>query len=128
MKKKIKRVWSTQVADRKFSEFIRNRDGMCMRCHKESGLQCSHFWGRGFSATRYDPENCITLCYPCHYGNSKGWEYEKQGEYREFMINWLGKDKYNDLEEWHREIIPLRKAKQECMEWLKPLRKNENNK
>ena len=86
------KLWSSKKADTEFSRFIRNRDGKCIRCGKIEFLQCSHFWARANSATRYDPDNCDTLCYACHYGNIHGWEYNKQGEYRDFKIKQLGKN------------------------------------
>ena len=97
MKIKAPKIWSTDKADTMFSIYIRNRDGRCMRCGKTADrtqLSCSHFWPRQHSATRYDPENCVALCWvPCHKYN---WEKEKQGEYRDFMLVWLGRIIGND--------------------------------
>ena len=93
----MKKLWSFRTADDKFSQFIRKRDGKCQRCGSANNLQASHFWSKNHWATRYDPDNCITLCYPCHYGNGKGWEYDLQGEYREYMLKKLGKH-YRELE------------------------------
>lgn len=90
---------STTKADILFSKWIRERDGKCVRCGRTTSLQCSHFWPRDISATRYDPDNCDTLCYACHYGNNQGWERAKQGEYRYFKINQLGISGYELLEE-----------------------------
>ena len=50
-------------------------------CTNES-KQNSHFWGRGNSATRYDPENCDGVCGGCHMRH----EGTKQGLYRELKI------------------------------------------
>lgn len=57
--------------------------------------------------TRYDEDNCIALCFPCHLYK---WEKEKQGEYMRFMRTRLGRNGYNRLEErahvikqWRRE-------------------------
>jgi hypothetical protein len=101
-RKKTKKdtTWSTTKADKLFSAQIRARDGKCVRCGKTDHLQCSHFWPRAISATRYDPANCDTLCYGCHYGDRyHGWEYAKQGEYRTFKINQLGELQYKSLED-----------------------------
>lgn len=63
------------AADSWFSKYIRLRDSECMRCGSpvqfNSGgdpisHQNSHFQGRRKEATRFDPENCDTLCGGCH--------------------------------------------------------------
>lgn len=81
--------WSTTYADDKFSRFIRQRDGKCLRCHTTEGLTCSHYHGRGKSATRFDPINCIALCWKCH----QEWEGPK-AEYTTFMIERFGVDEF----------------------------------
>lgn len=62
-------------ADKVFSQYIRLRDKRCLKCNSpvklnDQGLpishQCSHFHGRGHEGTRYEPDNCDTLCYGCH--------------------------------------------------------------
>lgn len=54
-------------ADKYFSLYIRERDdNTCQRCRGQSGLQNSHFQGRRKEATRFDPQNCDTLCMGCH--------------------------------------------------------------
>lgn len=112
------KLWTSGRADKEHSKFIRTRDGKCVRCGKTENLQCSHFWARSNSATRYDDENCDTLCYACHYGNQLGWEYNKQGEYREFKINQLGITKYNALELRAKSIVKRRDAILDLMERL----------
>ena len=109
---------TTDKADKLFSVFIRDRDGKCVRCGRAEQLQNSHFWGRGNSAVRYDPDNCDTLCYACHYGNAQGWEYNKQGAYREFKIKQLGMKKYKELEARANSVMPRTQAIKECMELL----------
>lgn len=87
-------------ADAKFSEFIRRRDKYCMRCGKSGtgdygivGLQNSHYFGRGRENTRFDPENCDTLCFYCHLV----WGSEDREAYREFKINQLGEERHTAL-------------------------------
>ena len=90
------KVWSSAVADKKFSAFIRSRDRVCVLCRRrppEVVLTCSHYWGRYASSTRYDPQNCDALCYGCHFKV----ENAKQGEYKEFKEKQLGKKAYDDL-------------------------------
>jgi len=103
-------------ADEEFSKYIRARDGKCVRCGTVKNLTCSHFWARQHKATRYDPKNCVTLCWmPCHKYH---WEKEKQGEYMDFMIQWLGPAGYMELEQRARSTKPLADAILECMQLL----------
>lgn len=110
--------WSSKKADTLFSRYIRSRDGKCVRCGRIENLQCSHFWPRAISSTRYDPDNCDTLCYACHYGNAKGWEHSKQGEYRSFKLNQLGKYRYQQLEERAGLLVKRENAIIQCIELL----------
>lgn len=88
---KIKRDY----ADEYFSRFIRLRDMECRRCHSrvrlnDTGLPISHtnshYFGRGRENTRFDPENCDTLCTACH----RLWASDEREDYRQFKINQLG--------------------------------------
>ena len=116
------KIWKAKTADTKFSELIRKRDGKCVRCGKKIGrLQCSHYWSRKHWATRYDFDNCDTLCWPCHYGNQKGWEYDIQGEYRDYMLKKLGKEKYDLLEKKHYKNTKKRDAIKEFQDYYKQL-------
>lgn len=82
-------------ADTVFSQFIRLRDGKCMRCWSEIRLndkglpvshQASHFQGRKKEATRFDEENVDCLCGACHmYFTSHPaehyqWQVNKKGQ------------------------------------------------
>lgn len=103
MLKKLK-IWKTSTADKKLKELVKLRDKyICQRCHRDFSdnkklYHCSHFWGENNSGTRFEMDNCIGLCYNCHYGDIKnGWEHNKQGEYMTFMIKWLGLKRYNEL-------------------------------
>lgn len=88
-----------------FSYHVRLRDGRCVFCGKQDGkLECSHFWGRGNKATRFDPLNADTLCFYCHAKN----EGNKQGFYRTWKINQLGKRGYDALERRARTNITYR--------------------
>lgn len=49
-----------------FSQYIRQRDGECLRCHRTTTLQCAHIAGRRSLAGRWNENNAITLCYACH--------------------------------------------------------------
>lgn len=112
---KKQKVWSTDKADKEFSLYIRGRDGRCQRCGKTENLQCSHFWSRQHSSTRYDPDNCVALCGGCHIFN---WEKEKQGAYRDFMLRWLKEDKFKELEKRRYLTVQRRDAIINCMKLL----------
>lgn len=44
------------------------RDGrVCRRCHlPRVDIQCHHIVTRGKRSMRWDPRNCLTLCFTCH--------------------------------------------------------------
>lgn len=89
-------------ADRVFSQFIRTRDKICVRCKSKvefrNGLpishQNSHFFGRGKESTRFEPDNCDTLCYACHFL----WGGTDHEAYRRFKIKQLGKERFKHLD------------------------------
>ena len=59
-------------ADRRFSLFIRERDGKCQRCGKTDQLQCAHIVSRRYLSVRWDELNARALCVGCHK-----WETEQ---------------------------------------------------
>lgn len=94
MKIKISRT------DKLFSQYIRQRDKWkCIACGRNfsdnhGGLQCSHYWSRRHNSTRYDPENCDSLCFTCH----QRWGGDYRDEYKAFKIKQLGEQGYKALE------------------------------
>lgn len=115
-KSKIKtkpKIWSTAIADKLFSKFIRDRDKKCLFC-RNGATQNSHFWGRGKSSTRYDPLNCDGICGSCHFRH----EGNKQGLYRTIKIKQLGEEGYAKLEEKAYSLVPRKIAIIQCMEYL----------
>src|SRR3990167_3222472 len=118
----MKKIWSSAKADKKFSKWI-CRNGVCEKCHqvKNEPLSCSHFWSRNKSATRYEPDNCICLhLWSCHI---YGWEKEKQGEYRDYMVKRLGKKRYDELKDiYYQSKMTRREAIIKVMELLTPLK------
>lgn len=106
------KLWTTKKADAVFSKWIRERDKKCQRCGTTNRLTCSHFWSRKYSSVRFDPENCIALCMPCHLYH---WEKEKQGAYRDYMIDWLGKSEYYLLDAKAHSVVKRSEAIRELM-------------
>lgn len=106
-------------ADDAFSLKIRARDQHCLYpgCTNTKTLQCSHYFGRVIKNTRFDFDNCITLCWFHHFKSKDlGFEYQKQrrefkahgydGRYTIFMKEWLGPKKFAQLEK--RSLISLK--------------------
>lgn len=109
------KVWTTALADRKFSLFIRQRDGnRCIRCGTHERLTCSHYWRRGHSGTRFEPDNCLTLCVDCH----AEWEHLKNRDYKDYMLEWLGRERYDELEHLARGFTQRSDAVRRCQELL----------
>lgn len=108
--------WSTDTADARFSTFIRQRDGKCLRCGTLEGLTCSHYHGRGKSATRFDPINCIALCWTCH----QEWEGPKS-DYTTFMIDRIGVDAFLALTLRAGEYKERKEAVADCKRFLASL-------
>ena len=86
-------------ADILFSKYIRTRDKWtCQRCktkysENSKGLHNSHYFGRQNEGTRFDPENCMALCYGCH----QRWDERNREEYRDFKIKQLGEQGFKIL-------------------------------
>lgn len=92
----------TDKADTAFSQVIRLRDKMCLRCKSpvklnDKGMPVSHtnshYFGRGKENTRFDLENCDTLCMGCH----QYWGSDNREDYREFKIRQLGEEGFKKL-------------------------------
>lgn len=98
-------------ADIAFSAYIRGRDKWtCQRptCGKvytppTKALHCSHYFSRGKWATRFDPENCISLCYGCH----SYWDKAGKSEYEDYKYEQLGEKAFNGLtvRAWNRSTM-----------------------
>lgn len=89
-------------ADKIFSQYVRLRDRRCMRCGSQVQLndkglpvshQNSHYFGRTREGTRFEPDNCDTLCHGCH----RFWEKEDREAYRQFKVKQLGQRRYDTL-------------------------------
>lgn len=108
------KLWTSARADKLFSEYIRERDKWCFFGCGNRASQNSHFWGRGNSATRYDPLNCDGVCGGCHMRH----EGNKQGLYRDLKIQQLGKKGYAELEKRGRSVMKRSDAIARCMALL----------
>ena len=99
-KQKTQRQKEIEYLDDLFSGFIRKRAMLkvhgCERCFTQKvswkQLQCSHFWGRMRKSVRWDADNAAGLCGACHIYLTSHPE-----EHRQFFLERLGQDKYNEL-------------------------------
>lgn len=117
---KKEKLWKMKTADQKFSDYIRKRDGKCVRCGRtDRQLQCSHYFDRRWFATRYDPDNCVCLCSYCHTFDRDNWEKDRLKEYHLFMVNKLGAKKFMIMEKKHSTSFKKRDAILGVMKLLK---------
>ena len=107
-------------ADKAFSLFVRERAGWkCERCGVQyfpptTGLQCSHFFGRGNESTRFDPENASAHCMKCHFyftanpHEHSNWVKKKLGpeRYAALVVRWRTFHK-KDREKSYRDVKAL---------------------
>lgn len=90
--------------DKLFSLLVRMRDKFtCQRCGKKTDgpspyIQCAHFYGRKGISTRYDFENCVSLCGTIGFpGGCHGYFSDHPNEFVDFMKKRLGPQKYDSL-------------------------------
>ena len=119
-RKKTRRNERTKLIkkiDAVVSLMVRNRDNWtCQRCGTKytpatQGLHCSHYFSRRFMGTRFNLDNLISLCYGCH----RLVESDKQGWYKDFMIDKLGQNGYNTLEFKARNITKFSESELEIL-------------
>lgn len=100
------------------SQYVRARDGRCVRCGSTTGqLQCAHIISRRYAATRTDEGNAYTLCAACHRYLTE-WPHEHVGFFTQQLGSWdayaaliakadAGKDTVMRSEFWSNEIRRL---------------------
>lgn len=65
---------SEELCLRRWSEFVRLRDGRCVDCHSSERLSAHHVSRKTlFRQGRFDPGNGITLCPDCHREAHEGF-------------------------------------------------------
>lgn len=87
-------------ADTSFSNIVRERDGWACQypgCTNRytpptQALHNSHFYSRGKWNTRYDMENCLSVC----YGHHRYWDKHIE-EYKAYKISQLGQQAFDLL-------------------------------
>lgn len=71
------------------SQYVRQRDGACVRCGKSDGLQCAHIIGRRAAFTRTDENNAVALCGGCHLTLTEH-PHEHVAFFTEYLGGWDG--------------------------------------
>ena len=99
----------------------------CEVCGKDSNndhskLECGHYYGRRKESTRFDLENCLSLCKNCH------WKFHENKQlHTDFMIKKLGKKRFDMLTIRANTPLGMPKTFQDnnviifCKEWFKKL-------
>ena len=87
------------ASDSRFSKRIRERDQFtCQKCRtvhapNSKGLHCHHLFTRRIAATRFDEDNAVALCYPCHTR-----AHQEQAETRAWWRSVIGAERYDAME------------------------------
>jgi hypothetical protein len=108
--------------DATVSDLVRYRDEWtCLKCRRHyapfAGLECSHFKSRQHKSTRYDPENCDTLCGGCHSHFTKNpdvyraWRIQRFGEQRIEVLDYKARHPFK-ITAAEREWLHLELKKQ----------------
>lgn len=85
------------------SQYVRARDGACVRCGSTQNLQAAHIVGRRAAYTRTDENNARALCPGCHFHLT-----EHPHEHVAFFTQHLGGwDNYQALIDKAREGLGL---------------------
>lgn len=96
------------AADRHFSRLVRMRARWkCERCGVDhsantGALDCSHFYGRSSTSTRWHQLNAVAHCYGCH-----SYLGSRPVEFREWMIEKRGADVVDRLEYIHHLRVKI---------------------
>jgi len=92
-------LWTLKRADAEYSKHLREKRGYkCEKCMRyeappTSYIQVSHYLRRSYKAVRFDDDNCDVLCASCHHF----FENERMGNYQEWKIARLGKERHDAL-------------------------------
>ncbi len=117
---KKKSIWTLTFADIQYSKMIREKyNYTCEKCGVKDipptrFIQCSHYIGRAEKMTRYYEDNTDVLCDTCH----KEFEASKNGEYKKWKIEKLGKERHQELLNKRNEYLSERDSIINCMRLL----------
>lgn len=114
--KKPNRSKLMKELDKEWSAYVRTRDKTCRKCFGNSSVSAHHAFGRRHLATRWDVQNGVSLCYPCHIH----WAHHDPCGFSDWFFNFVGADQYNRLSEAHR--IPVKHTIEDLrsmLDWFK---------
>ena len=121
-KKKSRKSYLIEQIDAIISLQVRNRDGWtCRKCGrravKKNDVANHHIFGKkAHPATRWNLENCLSLCFWCHRDAHASPE-----DFRRWVISWMGEKEYEAL---YIKAQYRAKFKEVDLEWmLKDMRK-----
>lgn len=100
-KPKSKRKLLENQLDAAWAKYVKERDGVCMMCGGNGVLAAHHSFGRVHKMTRWDVDNGVALCWPCH-------QYRAHGDplgYSAWFKSKFGEEKYDLLERKHNQSI-----------------------
>jgi len=115
-KPKTSRKLLEKRLDTAWSESVRKRDVVCQKCGGGGCLQAHHVFSRRNRSLRWDVENGVTLCLPCHkwwahrcIGDFYLWFRQKYGEeraaYLEQKVNQIYKPTIEELEGLYDNLL-----------------------
>jgi len=100
-----------------FSDLVRERSNWtCELCSRQfpegtrQALHCSHLFGRRYLGTRFNPDNCFSLCAGCHMKMG-----ENPVEHHEWARKRLGDGLIEILREKAQKVRKLPKPEKEEM-------------
>ena len=92
-KVKTERQKIIKILDKLASEVIYKRaDFKCEKCGRPA-KSAHHLFSRRYISTRWNPDNLLNLCYPCHIH----FFHSRIEEARDWLIQRMGEAKYQKL-------------------------------
>lgn len=92
-RKKSRKVYLVKSLDDLVSKQVRERDGYrCRRCGRERVFHHHIFGKKAHPATRWNPDNGISLCFVCHRNAHASPE-----DFRRWVLSWMGEREYENL-------------------------------
>lgn len=93
-----------------WSKAVKVRDGYkCAYCGAKDNLESHHIFSRRHAITKYDMDNGVTLCKYHHT------MIEKSYDLKQWLINWVGQDKYNELDRLHYQLKKWTEAEKKAI-------------
>ena len=115
-KKKSRRAYLIAQLDAIVSKQVRERDGYrCRKCGRKGekgAVAHHHIFTKTRLATRWMKENGVTLCFHCHR-----WAHAAGEEFREWVLNWMPKEEYDQLYLWSQTRASFKVCDLELMLW-----------